>query len=140
MQSANRRMAYDGGRPVVFEIPTDVDEGTHAIAPPAAFDNLPEVLVLADYGSEKSDHFDKMYRAIFACDFKARQVTVLPQRWFNEGRYDFGYQWITRVQREPVTGRIVGEGIRLGYFRLDASGTQLAAWVDEELRPLDQQP
>ena len=95
--------------------------------------------MLADYGLEAGNHFDTMFRAIFAIDFAAGRVSVLPQRWYNEGPYDFTYQWITRVQREPATGRIVGEGIRLGYFRLDASGTQVEAWLDESLRPLEKE-
>ena len=137
MKSADRTMAFEGGNPVVLEVPTDVSEGVHAMTTPKAFVDLPEILVLADYGSEAGNHFDKMFRAIFAVDFKAGRVAVLPQRWFNEGSYDFSYEWITRVQRETATGRIVGEGIRLGYFRLDASGTQLEAWLDESLQPLE---
>jgi len=136
MRSSDRPMAFEGGHPVVFEVPTDIGEGVHAMATPPALRDVPEILVLADYGSVSGNHFDTTFRAIFALDFKAGQVTVLPQRWFNEGNFDFGYQWITRVQREPATGRIVGEGIRIGYFRLDASGTQLEAWLDPEFRPL----
>jgi hypothetical protein len=58
---------------------------------------------------------------------------VLPQKWFNGGKYDFGYQWITRVQRDPRTGQIVGEGIRLGNFLLDRSGTEIQEWLHEDI-------
>ncbi len=134
-----RWLWFDGGSPVSFSFRTDVGEGTHTLAPPVEFRALPELLVLADYGSERSNGFDRMYRAIFAFDFSAGCVSVLPQRWFNEGKYDFSYEWITRVQREPATGRIVGEGIRLGNFRLDASGTQVEAWLDESFQPLEKE-
>ena len=45
---------------------------------------------------------------------------------FNRGDFDFGYQWITRVARDPKSRHIVGDGIRITPFRLDASGRKLA--------------
>jgi hypothetical protein len=133
MRAKKERMLFEGGDPVVYEFPSNLTEGTHALAPPPPFLELPELLVLADYGPETGNHFDKMFRAIFAFDFKARRVSVIPQRWFNEGSYDFGYQWITRVQREDKTGQIVGEGIRLGNFRLDQSATQIQEWLHKDV-------
>lgn len=51
-------------------------------------------------------------------------VEVFPQEWFNSS-LDLGYQWITGVIRDPVSGRIVGHGIRLDPFELDATNTQV---------------
>jgi hypothetical protein len=132
MRKKKQTIVFEGGNPIAYEFLSNASEGTHAIDPPLPFLELPEVLVLADFGSEDGNHFDKMFRAIFAFDFKARQVSVIPQRWFNEGSYDFGYQWITRVQREEKTGQIVGEGIRLGNFRLDRSATQVQEWLHKD--------
>jgi hypothetical protein len=56
-------------------------------------------------------------------------VHVLPRYWLVEGPFDLGYQWITGVTRDPSTGRIVGEGIRLSVFELDESGTRLLTSV-----------
>jgi hypothetical protein len=50
-------------------------------------------------------------------------VDVYPQEWFNDS-LDLGYQWITGVIRDPVTGHIVGRGIRIDPFELDESNTQ----------------
>jgi hypothetical protein len=133
MRSKKERILFEGGSPVSYEYSSNVSAGSHTLAPPAPFLELPEILVLADYGPETGNHFDKMFRAIFAFDFKARRVSVIPQRWFNEGSYDFGYQWITRVQREEKTGRIIGEGIRLGNFRLDQSATQIQEWLHKDV-------
>jgi hypothetical protein len=36
------------------------------------------------------------------------------------------------VFREQNTRRIVGEGIRLGRFRLDASGRQIEKWLHQD--------
>jgi len=128
MKEKKQQVRFNGGTPIHCEFATTLDPGAHSISAPFEFRDLAETLVLADYGiaTQSSKHFDQMYRAIFVFDFKSGQVTVMPQRWFNEGKYDFGYQWITRVQRDPGTGRIVGEGIRLPPFRLDETGTKLA--------------
>ena len=135
VKKKKQMVSYLGGSPVEYSLSTILPEEVHLISPPAEFTSIPELLVLADYGpaSDCSNHSNNMCRAIFACDFKSGRVEILPQAWFNEGDYDFGYQWITRVQREPVTGHIVGEGIRLGSFRLDASGTQLKKWISKDL-------
>src|SRR5205823_3278189 len=39
------------------------------------------------------------------------KIEVLPQEWFTANEMDLGYQWITRVTRDPETGHIVGGGI-----------------------------
>jgi hypothetical protein len=51
------------------------------------------------------------------------------QSWFNEGGFDRGYQWVTRVVRDPKTRRIVGDGIRLGIFALDSSSQNVTEWI-----------
>ena len=56
-------------------------------------------------------------------------VSVVPQDWFIKGPYDFGYQWVTRVTREPSTRSIVGDGIRIGAFLLDPNGNSFAKWL-----------
>ena len=53
---------------------------------------------------------------------RANEYDVIPQDWWNESDADFGYQWITRVGRDPKSGRLVGDGIRIEPFKLDASG------------------
>ena len=60
-----------------------------------------------------------------------RQVEVFPQDWFNDGSYDFGYQWITRVNRR-VDGSIAGDGIRLGTFELDATNRMIKRWLTSD--------
>ena len=135
MKRRKETLRFKGGNPALYEFVTAVEEGDHAIAPPQAFRDLPEVLALADFAPDAvaSNYFDRMRRAIFAFDFRSGRVKVMPQKWFNDGRFDFGYQWITRVQRDPETGRIIGEGIRLGTFRLDASGTAIESWLHQDL-------
>ena len=51
---------------------------------------------------------------------------LYPQDWFNTADLDFGYQWVTRVARDPKSGRVHGEGIRIRPFVLDDSLRRLA--------------
>ena len=60
------------------------------------------------------------------------RLEVFPQNWFNEGDYDFGYQWVTRVTRDPRTGNVLAEGMRLGLFELDASNRQVSKWYIQD--------
>ncbi len=46
-------------------------------------------------------------------------LSIHPQDWFNRGNTDFGYEWITRFARDPATGRVHGEGIRIAPFILE---------------------
>ena len=50
------------------------------------------------------------------------RVDVRPQTWFTPGSHDLGYEWVTRVARDPTTDRIVGEGVRIPPFELDDDG------------------
>ena len=51
--------------------------------------------------------------AVFVLYPHAGLVEVLPQRWFNRNEYDVGKQWITRITRDPVSHRMVGDGFRI---------------------------
>jgi hypothetical protein len=99
MRAKKERIRFGGGNSHHYELASSLDEGVHSITPPAEYSRLHEVLVLGDYGPSEisSNYWDRMSRAIFAFDFQARKVEVLPQDWFNTGGYDYGYQWITRV-------------------------------------------
>lgn len=63
--------------------------------------------------------------------FKPKQdlVFIYPQDWFNKADYDFGYEWITRVARDPKSGYIRGEGIRISDFILDDSNRQVKKYL-----------
>lgn len=111
-----------------WEFMPRLDAGVHQLSPPHDWSGFEETLVLADHAD--SNGYDKMSRAIFAFDWRTRQVEVLPQDWFNNGNYDFGYQWVTRVARRS-DGSIVGEGIRLGTFELDSTNRNIKMWTRE---------
>jgi hypothetical protein len=53
------------------------------------------------------------------------EVEFFPQRWFTAEKFDLGYQWITRATRDPNTGRIIGDGIRIEPFSLSEDSMNL---------------
>jgi hypothetical protein len=79
-----------------------------------------EVLLLADGPSPR-----KAATSIYVWHPAAGSVDVIPLSWFREDTNDLGYEWITRVMRDPTTGHILGDGIRLAAFELEADGRLL---------------
>jgi hypothetical protein len=55
----------------------------------------------------------------------AGTIDVIPLSWFREDTNDLGYEWITRVVRDPKTGNFLGDGIRMAPFELDGHGRLL---------------
>lgn len=123
------------GDVATFTLSTALADGVHRIDLSAEMKSLGELLVLAHSTADgrRENHFDAMHLRLWILDTTHSQLEIIPQDWFNEGPYDFGYQWVTRVARLPGSGEIVGEGIRLGVFKLDASKRQIAEWLAEDI-------
>ena len=114
----NDESDYLVGAPEIasFSLPAQLSDGVNRVALPDEFTIADEMLILINRAATGIDI------CIWRIDTGRRQIIVLPQRWWNESDADFGYQWITRVAMEPASGRIVGDGIRISPFVLDASG------------------
>lgn len=114
-------------------VSTARSDGTHTIDLPGEFRDVGELLILAHSTAEarSENHYDRMHLRLWVLDAATGRLEIVPQDWFNGGAYDFGYQWVTRVARLPGSGDVVGEGIRLGVFRLDSSKRQIAEWLVE---------
>jgi hypothetical protein len=113
------KVIFDG-RPVAsVMVPDSLKVGLNRFVFPAPFKTLPEILVLGDNASIPRTG---MKRSIYCLRPNDGDIEVLPQDWFNLGDFDFGYQWITKVVRDPRSSRICGTGIRLKSFILDESG------------------
>lgn len=115
--------------PQHWEFSSRLEAGVHGFSLPYDWTRFEETLVLADH--DRANGYEKMARAIFAFDWRKQQVQVFPQDWFNEGNYDFGYQWITRVAR-CANGCIVGDGVRLGRFELDETNRRVKNWLTSD--------
>lgn len=113
---------------------TALDDGAHDVVLPTELTDAGELLVLAHSTADgrRENHYDVMHLRLWILDTERGRLEIVPQDWFNEGAYDFGYQWVTRMARLPQSGEIVGEGIRLGVFRLDASKRRIAEWLVQD--------
>ena len=71
---------------------------------------------------------------------KQARYRLYPQDWFNSGAVDYGYQWVTRIVRDPRTGQIHGEGFRIAPFVLDHSMSPTAEYPQRQKLKIDATP
>ena len=112
-----------------LEIPNGLRAGTQKIEIAESFRDLDELLLISSYPAAK--RLDPA-AAIFVLYPQAGLVEVLPQKWFTAEKCDIGYQWISRVARDPITHRIIGEAVRIGTFELTDDGCDIATWIEKQ--------
>ncbi len=127
MRKDRSRVWHRGGEVSACRVPAYLPAGTHRLPLPSEFREIDELLILASRTA-----FAEMNLALFIVRPGENTVEVIPQDWFNKGSYDFGYQWPTRVARDPVTRKIFGEGFRLGRFVLDEAGRGVEQWLQPD--------
>jgi len=95
---------------------------------PEDFKKFKQVLLITEldnlYYNPNPDNFWHN-TTILDLQFDIGWIFNYPQDWFNKSNADFGYQWITRVIRNPKTNLIEGQGIRISDFVLDETCKQL---------------
>lgn len=106
-------------------IPDQLPAGVHQGLAASRADTLAELFLIADAPPAQSDDPSAPETSIYVWHPATGEIQVLPQEWLTAAEYDIGYQWITRVTRDPETGHIIGDGIRLSQFELDDNGTRL---------------
>ncbi len=118
---------YSTVEPVAdFEFSAELPEGTHEVQVPPEFHAVEELGIIA---ARRALSTDQPGCAVFVLYPHAGLVQVLPQPWFSGDQFDVGKQWITRISRDPVTHRLIGDGIRIPAFCLTEDGKQLEAWL-----------
>jgi hypothetical protein len=110
-----------------MEISSRLTAGTHRMEVPPDLRDLDELLLLGPYPAASNDD---AACAVLVLRPRAGELTVLPQTWYTANKCDVGYQWITRVARDPATGRIVGSGIRVPNFELTEDGMRVERWLE----------
>ena len=132
--SRNERDAVLRRASELIQIPRLVP-GTHDGFTARTMVDIEELLLLAHWsGRSESDPA----LAIYSWRPASGAVTVTPQRWFSAATHDLGYEWVTKVARDPTTSRIVGAGIRLGAFELEDDDMTIRQWfTDAWGQPLD---
>jgi hypothetical protein len=68
-------------------------------------------------------------RGIYVADLSNDKVHAVKMDWWNDADFDFGWQWISKVIRDPVTGNIIGTGVRAPSFVIEAGSYRyLGTW------------
>jgi hypothetical protein len=113
-----------------YQLPRNLPADTTSVNFPASFAECPELFVLvSDPG------WDSPKLNLWTIDPSAQRIAVASQDWFNNGSYDFGYQWVTRIAREPISRDIVGDGIRISSFLLTPDASTFEKWLED--RPIN---
>jgi hypothetical protein len=108
-----------------YEITSDRAPGSYDLKFPVAFASCPELFVLI------ADHsWDTPQLHLWIIDPIKQTIQIVSQDWFTTGPYDFGYQWVTRVNRDPESHCLVGDGIRIGQFVLNEGGSRFLRWLN----------
>ena len=102
-------------------------EGEHTVVLPSGLRSLPELLLWVQ-PTDSSRRPLRLWSLVPATG----KLTVIRQRWFDSNSHDLGYEWATRVWRDAESGDVMGEGIRLGVVRLNASCDDVAEWLIQD--------
>ena len=126
VQSSER--IYSATAPLAeLELSSELAPGKHALELPEEFRGLEELILVAPYSAAANEGAVCALMVLRPGD---STVEVLPQRWFRAPEFDTSTQWIARVARDPLSHRLVGDGVRLSPFELNEDGTGLARWIE----------
>jgi hypothetical protein len=94
---------------------------------PESLKNTEEIIQVNDISGMYKDLKTPMGNtAVVVLQPKSNRIFLYPQDWFNrDNQIDFGYQWITRADRHPKTGKIHIQGIRIDEYILDETNRQI---------------
>ena len=90
---------------------------------PEAFKATPEVIMLVSV----YHNLGGLEQALYIVHPQENAIDVVLLDWWNEGDFDFGYQWITKVGRGPG-GRLFGTGFRINPFVMKETG-EFIEWI-----------
>ena len=122
----------DGGVVATVDLPVSLDQGRHEFDFPESMHAVPPFLMLVHTRPPGKSlprglgHIE----AIYDVEPRAKKVEVVPLDWWNSGDFDFGYEWITQVARDPQTKMLVGDGFRIFPFLATADG-KFVSWIEE---------
>jgi hypothetical protein len=94
---------------------------------PESFNCIDEIIQVNDIDGMYSDYKQGMHNtAIVVLQPNNNKIFLYPQDWFNKDeKVDFGYEWITRADRNKLTGKIQIQGIRIVEQVLDKTNRQI---------------
>jgi len=121
-----------GGVTATADMPVTWDRGRYHFEFPRAMHDIPPFLMLVSTRPpDKALPVDTGHlEAIYSVSPRTNEVGVIPLDWWNQGDFDFGYEWISQVVRDPQTGNILGDGFRIFPFLARSDG-EFISWVEE---------
>lgn len=119
MNAEKKYIVLGGDGLANLSLPTTNAADELSIKFPSQVQSIKELLILCHSSGVADKGLDNL--ALLVAYPAESKYRLYPQDWFNEGSFDYGYQWATRVVRNPLTGHIHGEGVRIKPFVLDDS-------------------
>ena len=120
MRRAETPFAASGGPSCVHDIPTTVAGQRITQRFPEPLSRCQELLILChSSGVDASPAADRSNLALLVARPGDGSYELFPQDWFNHAGLDYTFQGVTRVARDPATGWILGDGVRIDPFVLD---------------------
>ena len=94
---------------------------------PDSFKEIEEIIQVNEIDGMYKDYEEGIHNtAIVILKQKSNQILLYPQDWFNKSKsIDFGYQWITRAERNKTTDKLHIQGIRIDEYILDKSNRNI---------------
>jgi len=118
--ASNTAMLLGESPTVEFKLDTTIVGNRLHATFPEPLHGLKELLILCcSSGANPAPDWRRGDFALLVAQPAASSYQLFAQDWFNQGDFDYGYEWVTRVVRHPETGRVHGEGIRIQPFVLD---------------------
>jgi len=108
-----------------FEIPTTNIDKSLKLYIPDSLREMDEILILAHSSALAGWTWDRNNLCLLSLKPKTGTCDFYPQDWFNNGGYDYGYEWVTHVAREPKSQKICGAGVRIKSFILDRTNRKI---------------
>ena len=118
MGTRKTRLLINGEPAEQVDLDTTVAGTDQSMMFPETLRKLKELLILCRSSGIDPNPTGDNLALLIAHPYRAT-YRLYAQDWFNSGGLDYDYQWVTRVVRHPLTGRIHGEGIRIAPFVLD---------------------
>ena len=116
----------NGSPAAMISIALDPAETASRVELPEQFlvyEEIIAVVKIPELYPRPEPHWDNS--AILVIKPASKLLLLFPQDWFNKDEtLDIGYQWITRAVRDPRSGSIIGEGMRISRFVLDETNRQ----------------
>lgn len=116
-----------------LDISKELKLGINKIKIPKEFKEIEELLTFGPSNSVTKKRFLRyqMNYALYILKPKNNIIEVIPQDWYNYGKWDFDYEGPIRYARDPVSNKIFVEGFRIGKFVLDNSGRKIEKWIEK---------